>query len=240
MPSRRARDGGQGRGVDVRYQADDVIWWAPHTMAENLPVSGGPAAAVQSGGTDGSDGVDSSASSDGNASVRPAPGCGGLRMTAMPAGITGLDRIAQVKLPVTDLACSVTWYRRLLGLRLWIEFVEDGVLRGAGLIDPQGRFNIALRDRAACASQPSLDGFDVIAFLPTSRSVLEDLAARCDRLGIAHSGIYETGAGPRLDVPDPDGTVVRFYYYTGPTDRFTGIEMHDGRVVGTYDTPRQQ
>ena len=31
-------------------------------------------------------------------------------------------------------------YRRLLDLRLWTEFVEDGVLRGAGLIDPQSRF----------------------------------------------------------------------------------------------------
>jgi hypothetical protein len=76
--------------------------------------------------------------------------------------------------------------------------------RGAGLIDPQGRFNIALRDRVACASQPSHDGFDVVAFLPTSRSVLEDLAARCDRLGIAHSGINETGArfgAHQRDVP---------------------------------------
>jgi hypothetical protein len=70
---------------------------------------------------------------------------------------------------------------------------DDGVLRGAGLIDPQGRFNIALRDRAACASQP-----------------------------------------------DPDGTVVRFYYYTGPTDGFTGLEMRDGQVVGTYHTPQLQ
>jgi hypothetical protein len=70
-------------------------------------------------------------------------------------------------------------------VRLWTEFVEDGVLRGAGLIDPQGRFNIALRDRAACASEPSLDGFDVVAFLPASRSVLDDIAARCYRLGIA-------------------------------------------------------
>jgi catechol 2,3-dioxygenase-like lactoylglutathione lyase family enzyme len=161
-------------------------------------------------------------------------------MTATPAGIAGLDRIAQVKLPVTDLARSVSWYRGLLDLRLWAEFVEDGVLRGAGLIDPQGRFNIALRDRAACASQPSLDGFDVIAFLPASRSVLEDIAARCDRLGITHSGIYDTPAGPRLDVPDPDGTIVRFYYYTGPTDQFTGLEMRDGQVIGTYRTPRLQ
>ena len=95
------------------------------------------------------------------------------------------------------------------------------MLRGAGLIDPQGRFNIGLRDRAACASQPNLDGFDVIAFLPASRSVLEDMADRCDRLAVAHSGIQDTPAGPRLDVPDPDGTVLRFYYFTGPTDRFT-------------------
>ena len=33
-------------------------------------------------------------------------------MTATPAGIAWLDRIAQVKLPVTNLARSVTWYRR--------------------------------------------------------------------------------------------------------------------------------
>jgi catechol 2,3-dioxygenase-like lactoylglutathione lyase family enzyme len=159
-------------------------------------------------------------------------------VTAAPGGIAGLDRIAQVKLPVTDLARSVTWYQRLLDLRLWTEFVEDGVLRGAGLIDPQGRFSTALRDRAACASQPRLEGFDVVAFLPASRSVLEDLAVRWDRLGIAHSGICETGAGPRLDVPDPDGTVVRFYYHTGPTGQFTGLDMRGGQVVGTYHTPR--
>jgi catechol 2,3-dioxygenase-like lactoylglutathione lyase family enzyme len=159
-------------------------------------------------------------------------------MTAVPAGIAGLDRIAQVKLPVTDLARSVTWYRQLLDLRLWTEFVEDGVLRGAGLIDPQGRFNVALRDRAACASHPNLDGFDVVAFVPASRSVLEDIAARCDGLDIAHSGIYETGAGPRLDVPDPDGTVLRFYHFTGPTNEFTGIETRDGHYIGTYRTPR--
>jgi catechol 2,3-dioxygenase-like lactoylglutathione lyase family enzyme len=159
-------------------------------------------------------------------------------MTAPAVGITGLDRIAQVKLPVTDLARSVTWYRQLLDLRLWAEFVEDGMLRGAGLIDPQGRFNIALRDRSVCAAQPNLRGFDIIAFVPASRAVLDDIVGRCDRLGTAHSGIQDTPAGPRLDVPDPDGTVLRFYHFTDPTDRFTGIETRDGHHVGTYQTPR--
>lgn len=153
-------------------------------------------------------------------------------------GIAGLDRIAQVKLPVSDLACSVQWYRRLLDLRLWFEIVEDGVLRGAALIDPEQRFNIALRDRSACASTPDLEGFDVVAFLPSSRNVLEDLAERCDRLGISRSEIQDGPEGSRLDVPDPDGTVLRFYHFTAPTEGFTGVEYRDGRLVGSYQTPR--
>jgi hypothetical protein len=153
-------------------------------------------------------------------------------------GITGIERIAQIKLPVTDLSVSVPWYSRLFGLRLWVEIVEDGILRGAGLIDPQGRFNISLRDRSVCASQPDLAGFDVVAFLPSSRSVLDDLVARCGRLGIKHGGIVETPGGPRLDIADPDGTVLRFYHFIQSTDDFVGIEMRGGEYVGTYDSPR--
>ncbi|WP_328469477.1 VOC family protein [Actinoplanes sp. NBC_00393] len=153
------------------------------------------------------------------------------------AGIAGLDRIAQVKLPVTDLARSVAWYRDLLDLRLWAEFREDGVVRGAALIDPLGRFNIALRDRTVCANSPDLRGFDVVAFLPGSRSVLAELIDRCARFGVAHSGIEETPAGPRLDIADPDGTVLRFYHFTDSTDGFLGLESRDGQLVGTYPEP---
>lgn len=153
-------------------------------------------------------------------------------------GIDGLDRIAQVKLPVTDVARSVSWYCRLLDLRLWTEFVEDGVLRGAGLIDPRGRFNIALRDRSVCAGRPSLDGFDVVAFVPGARSVLDELVARCDRLGFTHGAIEDTPGGPRLDIPDPDGTVLRFYHFTAPIGEFAGVEMRDGEFAGIYREPR--
>jgi hypothetical protein len=59
-------------------------------------------------------------------------------------------------------------------------------------------------------------------------------------MGIVHIGIYDTAAGPRLDAPGPDGTIVRFYCYSGPIDQFTGLEMGDGQVVGTYDTTRLQ
>ncbi len=158
--------------------------------------------------------------------------------TESSAGIAGLDRIAQVKLPVTDLARSVAWYRELLDLQLWTEIVEDGVLRGAALLDPLGRFNIALRDRSVCASQPNLDGFDVVAFLPKSRSLLDELVGRCERLGVAHNGICATPAGDRLDIPDPDGTVLRFYHFTAPTEGFIGVEFRNGEVVGTYQRPQ--
>lgn len=149
-----------------------------------------------------------------------------------------IERIAQVKLPVTDLVRSVPWYCELLDLRVWIEFEEDGELRGVGLIDEEGRFCIALRDRSVCAGRPDLSGFDVVALTPSSAASLAELVSRCDRLGIAHSGIVEMGSGLLLDVPDPDGTVLRFYHYTAPTDGFVGIRFVDGVEVGTYSRPR--
>lgn len=68
--------------------------------------------------------------------VRHTVDCMATTTTEAPpgTGIRGLDRFAQVKLPVTDLARSVRWYRQFLDLRLWFEIVEDGVLRGAALI----------------------------------------------------------------------------------------------------------
>jgi hypothetical protein len=51
----------------------------------------------------------------------------------------------------------------------------------------------------------------------TSAAVLDVLTARCDQLHVAHSGIQHTPAGPRLDIPDPDGTVLRFYRFTDST-----------------------
>jgi catechol 2,3-dioxygenase-like lactoylglutathione lyase family enzyme len=137
--------------------------------------------------------------------------------------MTDILGLLQVKLPVTDLARSVDFYTRLLGLRLWVEIVEDDVVRGAGLIDREGRFNISLRDRAVCASTPDLAGFDVVAFRPADRDALVRLAARCDREGFPHTGVSDGPTGALLDVTDPDGTVLRFYHFTAPTEGFQRV-----------------
>ena len=155
-------------------------------------------------------------------------------MTTQPL----IDRIGQVKLPVTDLATSTAWYVAVLELRHWVEIVEDDEVRGVGLIDGEKRFNVSLRLREHCAAKPVLTGFDVVAFLPSSRDALAALAARCDRLGVAHSGVSDGPEGSRLDIPDPDGTVLRFYDFTAPTDGCTGIVLENGRAVGTYGEPR--
>ena len=39
----------------------------------------------------------------------------------------------------------------------------------------------------------------------------------------AHSGVADGPTGAVLDVTDPDGTVLRFYHFTAPTDGFTGV-----------------
>ncbi|MFF5293036.1 VOC family protein [Paractinoplanes globisporus] len=147
--------------------------------------------------------------------------------------------LLQVKLPVTNLARSVDFYTRLLDLRLWVEIVEQGTLRGVGLIDRDGRYNISLRNREVCASTPDLTGFDVVAFRPTDRAALVRLAARCAAEGFTHGGVVDGPTGAVLDVTDPDGTVLRFYHFTAPTDGFTGVVFGDGGVeTGHYSEPR--
>jgi len=150
----------------------------------------------------------------------------------------GAVRILHVKLPVTDLVASVTWYRRLLDADVFAEFVEDGVLQGAALRVPDGGFSVALRNRAACATQPDLSGLDVVAVQIDTRASLDALIARCDRLGVAHRPLEERPDGNVVDVPDPDGTVLRFYQLAGQRPEFEGVTFTDGVFAGVYDQPR--
>jgi catechol 2,3-dioxygenase-like lactoylglutathione lyase family enzyme len=149
-------------------------------------------------------------------------------------------RIRQVKVPVTDLQRSVSWYLSLLDLDLAAEFVEQGILRGAALIDRGSGYVIALRDRKVCASHPDNTGFDLFAIEASSVDVLRQLADRCERLGVAHGGVQDRGAwGASLDIPDPDGTVLRFLSNSPITsDRFLGVDFGDDGQPSFYSTPR--
>jgi catechol 2,3-dioxygenase-like lactoylglutathione lyase family enzyme len=152
----------------------------------------------------------------------------------------GISRIRHVKLPVGDLRRSVAWYQALLGLQIAAEFSEQGVVRGVQLTDPDGGFAIALRDRRFCAGQPDLRGFDVFALEVDSVASLHALAARCEELGFEHSGVADRGEyGANLDVPDPDGTVLRFLANNiiNPGS-FLGLDVDANGRFSFYDGPR--
>ena len=138
----------------------------------------------------------------------------------------GMTKVLHVKIPVTDLQRSVNWYAQLMDLVLTREFIEDDELRGAALHSPEGGFAFALRLRAHCASQPALDGFDVVALHMATRDALTHLRERCTRLGIPCTEIQDRAANEAVvDVADPDGTVLRFYWVadTGEPHSFTGL-----------------
>jgi catechol 2,3-dioxygenase-like lactoylglutathione lyase family enzyme len=126
----------------------------------------------------------------------------------------GLSKIKHVKLPVTDLQRSASWYRALFDLELISEFVEQGEVRGVSLLDRDGGFEIALRQREYCAGQPSLAGFDVFALTAPSEELVTTIAERCDRLRIERTEVQRlAGYGAGLDIPDPDGTLVRIVWH---------------------------
>ena len=72
-----------------------------------------------------------------------------------------LAPIHHVKIPVSDVRASAEWYQRVLGLKVAIDFTEDGELRGVALEAPDGSTPIALRHDPGRAA--ALSGFDVVA-----------------------------------------------------------------------------
>ena len=150
----------------------------------------------------------------------------------------GMTKVLHVKIPVTDLQCSASWYAALMDLELSREFIEDGELRGAALYSPEAGFAFALRLRDHCASKPTLDGFDVVALHMHSRRALEELRERCAARGVACTSIQDRGDSEAIvDVSDPDGTVLRFYWVRGSDqpDTFRGI-IFDADAPPRFDT----
>ena len=128
-----------------------------------------------------------------------------------------LAGIHHLKLPVTDLARSLEWYRSRLGYQVQIEFVEQGTLMGCGLAHPAGGPELGLRldpDRARAAA-----GFDYFAIGVADKAAIDRLARRLDELGQAHAGVHRASMGWILpEVLDPDGHTLRFYTMEHHTD----------------------
>ncbi|MGW4945712.1 VOC family protein [Actinoplanes sp. NPDC004185] len=122
-----------------------------------------------------------------------------------------LSGFHHVKLPVSDLTRSREWYSSVLGLRVEIEFVEDGTLRGLALADASGRTRLALRLDPVRAE--ALAGFDPVALEVPERADVEAWRRRLDDLGQPHGGIVtgHKGGSVLVGLHDPDGLEIRLY-----------------------------
>ena len=71
---------------------------------------------------------------------------------------------------------------------------------------------------------------------------LRQLAGRCDELGIAHNAVQDRGAhGTRLDIPDPDGTVLRLLAnHPFSPDIFLGVGLTADGTRQIYQASRFQ
>lgn len=121
-----------------------------------------------------------------------------------------LSGVHHLKLPVTDLARSRSWYESRLGYQLVAEFVEEGTLMGIAMDHPNGGPQLALRldpGRARAAA-----GFDYFSIGVPDQAAIERLAARLTALGEEHAGVHWASIGWILPLlHDPDGHEVRFY-----------------------------
>jgi catechol 2,3-dioxygenase-like lactoylglutathione lyase family enzyme len=122
-----------------------------------------------------------------------------------------LSGFHHVKLPVADLNRSRDWYTSVLGLRVEIEFVEEGELMGLALGDAIGRLRLALRLDPVRAA--ALSGFDAIALEVPKREDVESWRERLDDLDQPHGGIVtgHKGGSVLIGLHDPDGIEIRLY-----------------------------
>ena len=121
--------------------------------------------------------------------------------------ILGLHHI---KIPVSDLPKSRSWYERVFDLEPLTEFRddEDGVVRGVSY-HSKGDLMLCLRENAPAAH--GFAGFDPFAIMLRGRSDIEHWAERLDELGVSHSPIIDAPIGYIMTFDAPDGLQLRFY-----------------------------
>jgi catechol 2,3-dioxygenase-like lactoylglutathione lyase family enzyme len=131
--------------------------------------------------------------------------------------IPTLAGVHHLKLPVSDLDTSITWYGDCLGYQVAIEFRARGQRTGVTMTHPDGGpwLGLVLDPQRARAAA----GFDYFAIGVPDQHVLERLAAHLTALGQSHAGVHFATVGwilPKLH--DPDGHEVRFYTMDTHTD----------------------
>ena len=136
-------------------------------------------------------------------------------MTA-PGQVLGVHHVA---LSVTDLDRSLAWWRRLLDVDVALREAHGG-FRAVVLTVRGTTVQVALAQHEANNGErfaPHRTGLDHLAFTVADRAELDGWVARLDDLGVEHSGAIDIPSGAILNLKDPDGIAVAFFWNRGPT-----------------------
>jgi catechol 2,3-dioxygenase len=143
-------------------------------------------------------------------------------------------RIAGVSLAVADLARSVDFYERVLGLGL-LARDEGTATLAASTPDPAGASVLTLSQLpAAVPASPRASGLFHVAWLHPSRGALADSVRRVAGAGWRFDGASDHGVSEAMYLSDPDGLGIELY---ADRPREAWQRSADGHGVRMYTLP---
>ncbi|HVX20294.1 MAG TPA: VOC family protein [Acidimicrobiales bacterium] len=113
-----------------------------------------------------------------------------------------------VRIPVSDPWASRDWYVALLGCTAVLDLEEESGVVGVVLRHQSGLTIGLHRDRVRAVA---LRGFSVLGLTVEGPERLSKLTVALDHLGFGHLPPARGHLGEYVDVPDPDGLLVRFH-----------------------------
>ena len=139
-------------------------------------------------------------------------------------------RVLSVKIPVSDLSASRTWYAEVLGLHEQMEWPDaQGIVRGVAM-EGLGDVLLALREDAAAAVATRHFGFLNVA-VPEEQDLVT-CVEHLDRLGVRHTGTVAAATGVLVGFHDLDGHELSFYARTTAEVRDDALRRVRATSVG--------
>ncbi len=125
-----------------------------------------------------------------------------------------LAGLHHVRLPVRDVPASRDWYSEVLGFEtLFEEEIEDAVV-GAAVVHEAG---VVLGLHLDPDRARALAGFAFMALTVAEPDGLGGWSQWLERMEVDHGPVVRTQLGTYLEVPDPDGLVVRLHSSEQPS-----------------------
>jgi glyoxylase I family protein len=125
---------------------------------------------------------------------------------------------SHIDLTVSNCDRTAKWWHDVLGFTL-VHQVREASFECKSMIHPSG-LAVTLMTHDATAELGTFDerriGLDHLAFQVTDLDEMGRWASHLDAMGVAHSGIIDTGYGPTLVFRDPDNMQLEFYVHPDP------------------------